>query len=239
MFNALRNSPSGFSRNYNFMWKLTALGGIDGLKNAYADSMEAVKAFRENMNAEEIARANWTAIDTEGNKAKIRAAMIQLTNQALLDYISARAKKFNPPTDTLNVEEIEIMGGLKYPVPKGFEIQDIQVEYYEDGLEVVYDFFKYWQRLVQVDKKLCFVPLKNVCMAGYYARKSTKSSLPGSDLAILNQLIVPTTLTVYPQIYPIKVNRSSMDMGGNSVGTVSVTFKRIPVIERPKAFTKI
>lgn len=242
MFNPIRNGPSGFSRNYDFMWKLSAVGGIDGLKNAVTDATEAIAAFRENMHAAEIARANWAAVDTESNKVKIRAAMSQLTNQVLLDYISGRARKFTPPTDTLNVEEIEIMGGLKYPVPKGFEIQDLQVEYYEDGLELIYDFHKYWQRLVQIDKKLCFVPLKNVSMAAYYARKSNTNPFPVSnDSGPVSgkSIIVPTTLTVYPQIYPVKVNRSAMDKGGNSVGTVSVTYRRIPVIDRPKAFVEI
>lgn len=237
MVEIIRDNPLGFARNYNFMWKLSKLN-VDqvGLIPSKLDNiLKARTALNTAKNTEEYMKIG-SAFNSDGS---LDAALLELANQAFLDYISSRARKFSPPADVLKTEDIDI-GVIKYSIPVGFEIPDITVEFVEDGAGTVYNFHKYWQRLAQVKNKMLFNPLKKVCFSGYYAMKTNMGQLTGGSIESMESLdmdvIIPTTLIVYPQIFPYKITRSEMDMGGNGISSVNVTYKRLPNIKRPIPF---
>ena len=188
---------------------------------------------------------------------------IQIKEQPFVDktyveYISQLAQTVALPDDEFDTETLEY-GPMTIKFPSKVVMNDIEVTYLEDSLDSVYNFHKSWFNLLKhygginspyiyrvsgtymgFDKTLTaseFMLFKNVA-AQYLSSMISSVISPGlvqsqlfKDLDYMTKV---STTNIYPRIYPIKISRSQANKQGDSFGTTSVTYARLPKVLKTK-----
>ena len=71
-----------------------------------------------------------------------------LSDPVLQMYVSQLAKSISLPEDEVEFENY-LIGNVDYPVPVKYKVNDITVTYYDDNLDTVYNFHKWWLNLAK------------------------------------------------------------------------------------------
>ena len=167
---------------------------------------------------------------------------------ATMVYVSQMAEKVGIPDDEIEYETVK-MANLEYRVPRGIKMNDFQVTYLDDSINSVYMYHKKWQMQVRNDA-LSMYPLVSLCASGWYVTTEKDIqpetyetiyknyySRSGKGLNEIRKLlhaasIVPTSITQFPNIYPIKISRTEADKAGDGLAKVTVTYARLPNFKR-------
>jgi hypothetical protein len=152
---------------------------------------------------------------TEGAKT-----LLDLLSILPLLYVSGLAEKVTPPSDKFIVEPAQL-STLQVPFPKGFDVTTFQVQYLEDEWGLVNTFHRIWQNGIRgfAQGGVVFEELGKVCCSAIY----------GGSRKLSGQGFLPTSLEVFPAIFPIEISRDPANRGGNNLSKVTVSYARFPV----------
>ena len=179
-------------------------------------------------------------------------------DKTYVEYVSQLAQSVALPDDEFDTETLEY-GPMTIKFPSKVVMNDIEVTYLEDSLDSVYNFHKSWFNLLKhygginspyiyqvagtymgFDKTLTaseFMIFKNIA-SQYLSGIASSVISPGLiQSQVFNELDYMTkvsTTNIYPRIYPTKITRSQADKQGDSFGTVSITYARLPNIVKTK-----
>jgi len=74
-----------------------------------------------------------------------------LSDPVLCMYVSQLAKTVDLPDDEVEFEYVQV-GNVDYPVPTKWKVNPIRVTYYDDNLDTVYNFHKFWINMARTDE---------------------------------------------------------------------------------------
>lgn len=182
-----------------------------------------------------------------------------LMNHVLTSYVSQLAEKVGLPEDSVDTDDYNI-GNVSIPVPKKIPMPDITVTYLDDTNDTVYNFHKTWQSFVRNGDTFCMEPLYPYCLVGRYITiENTLNSLEHSKmLKALNKIdneitndtlmslthaadvfVKPRSIYNYPRLFPVRIQRTDADKSSSNVSRVTVTYKRLPEIKKPKNYQNL
>jgi hypothetical protein len=155
-----------------------------------------------------------------------------LANAAVLAYISNLAKSIVLPNDAMDTKQVTI-ANVKLPVSVGWVADELSVTYLEDELNTVYNFHRIWQNsLKKTDSaedtslvdSLSFNPIKKKCLQLTYFSLTKPTRLPylASDVDVR----LPTGASIWPLVYPLKVDRGTFDASQDGLAEVKVQYGR-------------
>ena len=169
----------------------------------------------------------------------------KILNVTAMAYVSQLAEKVDIPADEVETET-KVVANLEYKVPKKIKMNDIVVHYLEDSLNSVYQFHKTWMMTIR-SGGLSMNPISELCAQATYV--TTEKNLTAAEyigvygsLEKLNTpltskaieyIMKPTSVTVYPKIFPIRIQRPSADKSSDGAPSrVTVTYARLPNLNR-------
>lgn len=170
-------------------------------------------------------------------------------NTVNMVYISQLAESVQLPNDEINVDDSYLIGGIKYPIAKFYEMPSITVTYLDDSIDSVYKFHKTWQKLLIHRDGVYFSTLKDYAIKAEYI--TFDDSLSSAEYVAYKALhdnnipmppgfgIKPSNLTEYPFLFPRSISRGTASHSSENLSKVTVTYVRIPDIKRSKAYTRI
>ena len=150
------DDKTGFKKDYKFVWnifpvntagiKITADGlgsgvGIDKITGGINTTItNIVNKFKNAFNS--IKNSDYVSSFWHGSQIdNVMETIIQ--NATICSYISQFADSITLPQDELEVEQYQY-GMFTYPVPKNLKMSNIQVTYYDDSNDSIYNFHKTW-----------------------------------------------------------------------------------------------
>lgn len=161
-----------------------------------------------------------------------------LLDTAAFLYVSQLTEKIDLPDDEIETEDITI-GNLVYPVPKKVTMNPITVTYLDDGLNTVYQFHKRWMNRIR-NNGMCLNPMASYCSSGTYITLD-KTLTSAEYIALFSKLkesavtetlleayAKPTSMTIFPNLFPVKISRGTVNKSGTELARVTVTYKRLP-----------
>ncbi len=173
-------------------------------------------------------------------------------------YVSQLAKKVDLP-DMVAETEKRRLSSVEFPFVTSFPLEFIKVEYMEDMLNTVYLYHKKWQDLSRVG--MDFLPILSCCQQGVYiptamiptgpflltgslSGTSPVGAAVGGAVGGVNSAFkklglgpipiateLPMGIETFPQIYPVRISRTSPDKSASILSTTTVTYIRVPKIE--------
>lgn len=178
------------------------------------------------------------------NKAN-RMYLATLGNPIYCGYIGQLTEQVQLPDDEWEIEPIK-QGSVTYQMPKADKMPDITVTYLDDSLNSVYNFHKTWKNAfrqggVTICSPLCltarafFIEFEDALTTTEYIE--LKNQLSQTALSTINKNnflptlplgVKPTSITIYPHIFPTKISRSAANHSGKNLAKVTVTYARIP-----------
>ena len=200
-------------------------------------------------------------IDTRGMATDKFVQFRTLMNHVLTSYVSQMAEKVSPPDDEIDYEDYQ-MSNVNVPVPKGVKMPDITVTYLDDTNDAIYNFHKSWQSFARDGDSFSMNPLYPYCVTARYITfentltvteyatlynalntadsyiKLVDSHVGGLDTTT-DLFMKPRSIYNYPNVFPIKIARDEADKSGESVSKVTVTYKRLPNINKGSNYTNL
>lgn len=225
-----------YKKEYNFVWYLNALTDV-------TNKVEFAKIHPE-----------------------IAEAYSVLFQPLYTAYISQLAETVDLPEDALETEDYDV-GNVTYSVPKRMKMDDISVTYLDDSINSVYNYHKAWMNLCRAGDTFSMLPLRNLAVQGVFittdnsftaeeymalkaqyiieegankvsrATKSATISNTFSESTNLLANVKPTGIYTYPLLFPVRIKRSSANKSGQGLAKVTVTYKRLPKVKKPKALS--
>jgi hypothetical protein len=168
--------------------------------------------------------------------------MFQAITSMYSSIVTDRAMNVQPPDDEIELENYT-MGNVKgYPVPQNKVMGDVVVTYLEDNYNNCYNFHKLWQECLRPGSNLTFMDIPSFSICGVYETSNYKQST--DELSELYQNDKEpnrhsTGKTVYPALFPKKINRSNADANSSQFSKVTVTYVRTPIITKTLPVTQI
>lgn len=164
------------------------------------------------------------------------------------DYVSQLADRWDPPGETLEVQPARY-GSVDVPVVTGRQLAPIACTFLEDSIGSVHALHAMWLRgifaggsggsaLGRAALSLAGFSVNGMCAyplgaASLELALTIKSPAPNGSLragGVPAYEPLPTAQEVFPFVYPQSVEPAGVDMGGQNVATVTVSYGRVPVV---------
>ncbi len=174
-------------------------------------------------------------------------------------YVSQLAKKVDLPDMVAETEKRKI-SSVEFPFITAFPLETIRVEYLEDTLNTVYLYHKKWQDMARLGMN--FLPILKCCQQGVYVPTAMMPTFIGGvtgnlsgnspvgeaiggaigsvnselnsgkidNLALASE--IPVGIETFPQIFPIRISRTSPDKNSSILSTTTITYLRVPKINK-------
>ena len=152
---------TNLKRNWKFLWQIQqsqneiASSNFGNIANTAKNIASNVRDVASTISG--FAKDAAGAFKSGGVKGALNSVLYSFndlkTRQILSDpvlqmYVSQLAKTITLPEDEVEFENYTI-GNVDYPVPVKYKVNDITVTYYDDNLDTVYNFHKWWLNLAK------------------------------------------------------------------------------------------
>lgn len=128
-------------------------------------------------------------------------------------YVSQLAQKVDLPSSEINELSDYHFGELDTTIPYGMKYNNIQVSYLDDEFDTVYTLHYNWLSWISKHN----YPKYLMCGRGSYLNFGVSNEHKYKN----------TSKSVYENIHPISVSRTSADKGGSGLGGVTVVYAQI------------
>ena len=185
-----------------------------------------------------------------GSGARPPAFLAILGLPVVADYVSQLADRWDPPGETLEVQPARY-GPVDVPVVTGRQLAPISCTFLEDSIGSVYALHAMWLRGVfakgsgglgsmaaQAALSLAGFSVNGMCAYPLGAASLELALTIKSPLPIVSRRqggvpvheALPSAQEVFPFVYPQSIEPTGVDMGGQNVATVTVSYGRVPVV---------
>jgi len=185
-----------------------------------------------------------------GSGTRPPAFLAVLGLPVVADYVSQLADRWDPPGETLEVQPTRY-GSVDVPVVTGRQLAPITCTFLEDSIGSVYALHAMWLRGIfargsggfgsmaaQTALSLVGFSVNGMCAYPLGAVSlelalTVKSPVPNGSVRVDGTPVyepLPTAQEVFPFVYPQSIEPAGVDMGGQNVATVTVSYGRVPAV---------
>jgi hypothetical protein len=236
-------NPNSFGREYNFKWILSKASQAYSWMSAANNTQRSVRTIINDVkNIKDLASITRVVTDSiAAGKMAAAYTTFEVNVNLMIDLVNDKVESISLPDDEIEIDNYPL-GNTNFSVPTSKRMGDITVTYVDDKYNNVYNFHKIWQECLRPGSDLCFMDIPSFSICGVYETSNYKQST--DELSELYQNDKEpnrhsTGKTVYPALFPKKINRSNADANSSQFSKVTVTYVRTPIITKTLPVTQI